>query len=196
MDFLHKGGPVLWVIIGLSVVTFTLIIERLLFFYRIKTKDEFLTNFFSLIEEGKYEQAIDLSKNTVGPVARVLNHGMQNKGLPKERQKENLELYIMKETPKLASFIDFIAVSTTAAPILGLLGTVTGMIKVFNTLSRSGSPDPLMLSMGIAEALITTEAGLVVALPCLFLHNFLANAVENLSSDMKHEGMKLISFFD
>ncbi|MEW6103934.1 MAG: MotA/TolQ/ExbB proton channel family protein [bacterium] len=168
LNFLDKGGPVLWVIIGLSLIVFTFIIERFLFFHRIRKDEELL---FPLKEL--------LNKNTLS-----------------ERMKEDLELLIMREEPRFLRFLDFIAVSTTAAPILGLLGTVTGMIKVFDALSRLGSPDAHLLAKGISEALITTEAGLVIAIPCLFLHNILLNKAENNISRIKHEGMRLIALVD
>lgn len=191
MDFLQKGGIVLWVIIGLSLIVFTLIIERLIFFYRIKENIDFL----SLLKEGKSKEIeAFLKRNT--PLSRVFHNVLLNRALSSERQKEELELSIMKETPPLLLFLNFIATATTAAPVLGLLGTVTGMIKVFESLSRLGSPDAHLLARGISEALITTAAGLVVALPCLFLHNFLASKAEGYISKMRHEGMRLIAFFE
>ncbi len=191
IDFLQKGGPVLYVIIGLSIVVFTLIIERLIFFYKIREKNDSL----SLIKGGN-EKALKEALKDKSPLSRLLHNCLINRNLSGEKQKEELKLFIMKEEPHLLRFLDFIAVSTTAAPILGLLGTVTGMIKVFDALSRLGSPDAHLLAKGISEALITTEAGLVVALPCLFLHNFLASKAETYISKMRHLGLRIIALFE
>jgi len=196
MDFLQKGGPVLLVIIGLSLVVFTIIIERLIFFYKIREKRADVSSLFSLIKDGKYKEVDTLLLKKNSPLLKALYNVILNRGLSPERQKEELEIFIMKETPNLLFNLDFIAVATTAAPILGLLGTVTGMIKVFNALSRLGSPDAHLLARGISEALITTEAGLVVAIPCLFLHNFLASKAEGYIFKMRHQGMRLITLFD
>jgi biopolymer transport protein ExbB len=194
LDFLDKGGPILWIILGLSVVLFTLIIERALFFFNIRSKESFLQEFFQLAEEKKYQQAEELALNQKCILSKILYTMLNKRSLSKERLKEELHIEISKEKPGLAKYLDFIAVATTASPILGLLGTVTGMIKVFNALSEVGAPQADLLARGIAEALITTEAGLIIALPCLFLHNFLATKAENLLAQIEHQGMKLLTF--
>ncbi|HAV42971.1 TPA: hypothetical protein DCX15_03025 [bacterium] len=196
IDFLNKGGPILWVIMGLSLVIFTLIIERVLFLRKAKTKNDSLSEFFSLIEERRLKEAEEMAKNGGGVTFKSLLQVLQSRGLPKERQKEELEILIMKETPSLSRFLNFIAVAITAAPILGLLGTVTGMIKVFDALSRLGNPDAHLLAKGISEALITTQAGLIVAIPSLFLHNFLVGRSEALIEEMRHNGLRFITYFD
>lgn len=196
IDFLNKGGSILWVIIGLSLVIFTLIVERLLFLRKARTKDSLLSKFFTLIEDEKLKEAEEMLKDECGATPKALYQILQHKTSPRERQKEELELLIMKEAPSFSRFLNFIAVAITAAPILGLLGTVTGMIKVFDALSRLGSPDAHLLAKGISEALITTEAGLIVAIPSLFLHNFLAGRSESLIEEIRHNGLRLITYFD
>ncbi|HAW49614.1 TPA: hypothetical protein DCX16_01485 [bacterium] len=190
-DFLDKGGYILRIIIGLSVVVFTLVVERLIFFYKIREKYDFL----SILKEGK-EKELKEALRSKTPLSRLLHNCLINRHLAGQKQKEELELFIMKEEPRFLRFLNFIAVSTTAAPILGLLGTVVGMIKVFDALSTLGSPDAQLLAKGISEALITTEAGLVVALPCLFLHSFLVSKAEGYISKMRHEGLRIISLFE
>jgi biopolymer transport protein ExbB len=194
-NFLEKGGPVLLVIILLSLVTFAIIGERLLFFFSIRTKDKFIKKILVFVEEGNYEEAERLlnNPNNLSSVARLLSIILKNRNFSKEKQKEEMCLFIRKEELRLNSFLDFIAVVTTAAPILGLLGTVLGMIKVFNVLGKFGSPEAHLLAQGIAEALITTEAGLIVALPCLFLHNFLTTKANKIVAEMEDYGARLIS---
>ncbi len=106
---------------------------------------------------------------------------------------EAIEEAILSELPPLKRFLSAIGIMGSISPLLGLLGTVSGMISTFNVITRFGSGDPKLLSGGISEALITTEVGLAIAIPVLLLHNHLSNRVEEIISKMEEGCAKFIN---
>ncbi|MDI6793351.1 MAG: MotA/TolQ/ExbB proton channel family protein [bacterium] len=188
-----KGGPVLVVIILTSVTAFTLIIERWIFLSRQRTRPEFLRKFFDLERKAEYSGASELCAETRGPVARIMQVGITNRQDEKEVVRERIREVILEELPGLERYLSTIAVLGTIMPLLGLLGTVTGMISTFNVLSIAGTTDPNALAAGISEALITTEAGLITAIPTMLFHNFLSNKVDRLQLEMESSTTKFLN---
>lgn len=188
-----KGGPVVVIIILVSITAFTLIIERWIFLLRQKTRPEFLREFFDLERKGKYSGASDLCVKTRGPVARIMKVGIENRQEEKNMIRERIREVILEELPGLERYLSTIAVLGTIMPLLGLLGTVTGMISTFNVLSIAGTTDPNALAAGISEALITTKAGLITAIPTMLFHNFLSNKVDRLQLEMESSTTKFLN---
>ena len=124
-------------------------------------------------------------KSYSGTESRILLKGIKNHHLPKELLEEILFEDLLEEKPKLERGLSFISVTAAVAPLLGLLGTVTGMINTFKLITLFGTGDAKSLSSGISEALITTEFGLVVAIPSLLLSAFLSRKANSMIAKME-----------
>jgi biopolymer transport protein ExbB len=125
------------------------------------------------------------------PVVNVLRAGLAGRGEDRETLESILQEAILRELPRLERFLSVLAVLGAVAPLLGLLGTVTGMIDTFRVITLHGTGDPRMMSGGISEALITTELGLAVAIPVMLLHTFLSRRVDHIVGEMEEKAVAL-----
>ena len=128
-----------------------------------------------------------------GPAGRMLSAGVQHLDEPRELIEEVMYESILTTRLKLLRFLPFIAICAASAPLLGLLGTVTGIINTFKLITVFGSGDVKTLSSGISEALITTEYGLIVAIPSLLLHAFLSRKAKNVIDHMEMSAMAFLN---
>ena len=186
IDTIQKGGVIMIPMILLSIFVFALIVERALFLRTVRLGSApFMLSFFALWDKSEFDKAKEVAENHHGPIARMLRNGLSVLGGNKENIREALHQAAMGEMPVLNRFLSTIAVIGTMMPILGLLGTVSGMISTFEVITVKGTGDPKALAGGISEALITTQTGLIFALPILLLHNFLQNRVDNYVNQME-----------
>lgn len=137
------------------------------------------------IGEGRIPEASKLLREHQGPAAKMLSEAVKNLHLSKEVLEELMFEIMLETQPKLERGLSFISVTASVAPLLGLLGTVTGMMTTFNLITLFGTGDAKSLSSGISEALITTEYGLVVAIPSLLLYGYLSRKVNGLMGDLE-----------
>jgi biopolymer transport protein ExbB len=144
-----------------------------------------LTHLLGLLRSGRLEEAAGFAGRARRPIRRLLETCVTHRDLPREDLEEALNEAILVETPRLERHLAVLSVGAAVAPLLGLLGTVTGMIRTFGLISVFGTGDPRLLSAGISEALITTEAGLVVAIPLVLLHAFLARRVHTIAESLE-----------
>jgi biopolymer transport protein ExbB len=144
-----------------------------------------------LVKIGDFTQSSDLLEDKKGPVFRVLAAGLAARKATREVLDSVLEEAILKELPRLEKFLPTLQVLAAIAPLLGLLGTVTGMINTFQVITVYGAGDPRMMSGGISEALITTELGLAVAIPIILLHTWFARRVDVIIGDMEEKSVSL-----
>ena len=126
-------------------------------------------------------------------MARVLLAGLAAKDLQREDMENVLQEAILKEIPALERFLSTLGMLTAIAPLLGLLGTVTGMINVFHVITLHGASDPRLMSGGISEALVTTMLGLSVAIPLMLLHNLLSRRVDRMIGDLEEQSVALVN---
>jgi biopolymer transport protein ExbB len=184
-----KGGLWMWPIAFFGVLAVAVTAFKLLDITSIKplpatTLDEIL----GLVRQDKIPDALHLVSKIDGPAAAMLKTGLQNVHLSKELLEEFLFETLLSVKPKLERGVTSITLAASVAPLLGLLGTVTGMIETFKLLTLFGTGDAKSLSSGISQALITTEYGLVVAIPALILgaivSRMVANRMANLESTM------------
>ena len=134
-----------------------------------------------------------LSKIKLCPAARVMETGLCFTGRTIDGLDNVIEEKILAEQGQQERFLSIIGVLASIAPLLGLLGTVTGMIDTFRAITIFGTGDPRMMSTGISEALVTTQAGLGIAIPLLLAHHFLRRRVALLVADMEECGMGMIA---
>ena len=188
-SLLNSAMTVCW--IGLlisSILGLTIIVDRFIYFTRIKSQDNSLApKLISLIKDKELKAAIALCETAKSPLANIVMSGLKNSDMPKE----SMQSASNKELPRLERFISALSTISTVAPLLGLLGTILGMIQSFAVISVAGSGNPSALASGIANALLTTAAGLIIAIPTVVFYNYFVNTlnerilfIENLSNEV------------
>ena len=193
-EHLAKGGSVGTVIIGLGVVCLLLGLFKFIEVTSFKTpKPENVQQVLSHIANGDLETAKTAAAAIPGAGGELLRTGVEHADEKRGTLEEILYEKILAARPKLERFLPFIALTAAAAPLLGLLGTVTGMIKTFNLITIFGTGDAKSLSSGISEALVTTELGLCVAIPSLILHGLLARMARQKVGDLEQTAVGFIN---
>ena len=184
---MEKGGPLMWVILACSVLALGVFVERLFHLYRAKIDAAvFLRKVRSLLAAGKIDEAVSLCDSTPGPVASILRAAIRKYGAPRAEIREAVEDAGVREVPRLERNLPALATVAHVCPLLGLLGTVGGMIKVFQQIQvQGGVVNPGDLAKGIWEALLTTAAGLTVAIPVFVAYNYLVSRVNSIVLDME-----------
>ena len=197
-SFIAKGGPVMIPIILGSVFALAIIIERVFHLRRarINTK-EFMDSIAQILKRNKIMEAIDKCENTPGPIAHIMKAGIIKHDRSRQEIKEAIEDAGLHEVPRLEKRLGILATIAHIEPLLGLLGTVTGMVKCFQIIQQKSTSlypiSPGDLAGGIWEALITTVAGLVVAIPTLVAYNYLVSVVDDLVLEMETSAAELIN---
>lgn len=186
LDYINKGGFFIYPIFIGTICALTLLIERTLFFKSQESKRNRLKNeFFSLLAQNNIEQAENYLQRQKGTLKEILFAGISNIHQPVDRIEEKMEIVIINEMPHYRKYLNFISALAGIMPILGLLGTVTGMIATFKVIALQGTGDAQAMADGISEALITTQAGLAAALPIILGHVFLSSRARKSSEEIR-----------
>lgn len=197
-EMIQKGGPVMYPIILCSILSFAIIIERFYHLYtaKIDTK-KFIASIINTLKRNRVMEAIDICDKTPGPTARIFKAGILKHDRTRQEIRESIEDAGMHEVPRLEKNLGALATIAHISPLLGLLGTVTGMVRCFQIIQQKATTlnpvNPGDLAGGIWEALITTVAGLIVAIPTYVAYNYLVNQVDNLVLDMETAATELIN---
>lgn len=175
LDFLQKGGVVVWILVAMSAFMITIIIERLIFFKRISVDETKLYDRIKVaIEKGHVDEALAICDQNLSPFAALMRTGIENRDYPRTIQKEMLEDAAAQEAPRLEKNIMPLGTISNIAPLIGLLGTVTGTMKSLGVLGKFGAvSDPSILAGGLSEALINTVSGIAVAVVATIFYNYL-----------------------
>jgi len=181
VDILEKGGIIMWLILFLSVIAAVIIIERLLYFRKIRIDEEKMINRLkSTLQKKHFDEALSICENNPSSVTNLMKVGIEHRMYPRERIREAILDAANLEIPKMEQHLPALGTISHIAPLLGLLGTVTGNISAFGVLGKFGAVgDPGMLAKGIAEALLTTAAGIIVAIPAVIFYNYLVSKVNH-----------------
>ena len=187
LELLMKGGWTMIPILLLSVLAIALFVERLIALRRARGNPTRLTQTVGdYVRAGDLAGAVGYCRAQDTPTARIVQRGLERVGRPLPEIKEAVEIQGRREVYQLEKRTDLIASAAALAPMLGFLGTVTGMIEAFQTIqSVQGQVSPSVLAGGIWEALITTAAGLVVGIIALFAYNFLVNRISRTVNDLE-----------
>ena len=183
-----KGGPVMILLLGLSIISLTIIIIKIIQFYKsdlhnIKKIDVAI----EMIEKNKLSNAKNLLNTIYHPASKIILVTIDSQKLSDTDKENKISIEAEKELRSLEFLLKPLEVISNIAPLLGLLGTVIGMITAFSKLEESGSRvDPAILAGGIWEALLTTAFGLIVAIPALAAFYWLDGRVDNVREDMRH----------
>ena len=189
MDLLQKGGPILWIIIGLSFLALVIIIERLLYLKKIKVDEEKLfLRVKAALEKGHFDEALFMCESNLSPITGIMKAAIEHREEEPYILKETLKDAASQQTPLLEKNLSNLGTIAHISPLLGLLGTVTGNINAFGVLGSFGSvSDPSVLARGISEALITTAAGLIVSIPAVIFYNFFVTRINNILVKMENQ---------
>jgi biopolymer transport protein ExbB len=195
IDLIQKGGPLMWLLLAASILMVGVVAERLTYLRRSTISvSDFLRGLSNLIRRGSYAEAQIECKSTPGPVARVVYAAILRPDLPRTDLKEIVQEAGQLEVPRLETHLALLSTIANVAPLVGLLGTVSGMIHAFVTISAQGGyVTANALSSGIYQSLFTTAAGLVVGIPAYVAHNYLSTKVNGLLHDMERAGIEIVN---
>ena len=193
-DLLRSGGPIMLVLIFLSFVAATIIIERLLYFRKIKGDENvMIKRLKATLEQGNYNEALAICETSPSPVTNLMKVGIEHRHLPINMIKEMIQDAANLEIPRMERFLTSLGTIANISPLLGLLGTVLGNITAFNVLnSLQGVGDPALLAGGIATALVTTAAGIIVSIPAVIFYNYLVNKVNHIIIQLENRVNELV----
>lgn len=196
LDYFNKGGICMWPLLASSIFGLVFMLERAIYFHRMpfnpqeifgKVRNQLLTK--------NMDGAIQVTNESHGPLADVIKAGLLRFGKPHEEVLRALESVSLHEIAKLERGLWILATVANVAPLLGFLGTVTGMISSFGVLSTVGFGNPKEVAKGIAEALITTAAGLMIAFPVQLAYNYFTTRVNSFVLTMETTSAMLLETF-
>lgn len=181
IEILEKGGVIMWIILFLSVLAAIIIIERLLYFRKIRVDEErMISRLKSTLSKRHFDEALSICENNPSPITNLMKVGIEHRGYPPNIIKDAILDAANLEIPKMEKHLPALGTISHIAPLLGLLGTVTGNIAAFGVLGKLGSVgDPGLLAKGISEALLTTAAGIIVSIPAIIFYNYLVSKVNH-----------------
>ncbi|MEM7583347.1 MAG: MotA/TolQ/ExbB proton channel family protein [Acidobacteriota bacterium] len=187
LELMHQGGPVMWALLVFSIVALGSFFERAWVLRRARTDMKaYLTALTrTLLEKRSVSEAMKVSASTPGPAPRVALAGLRHFESSTSHLEKSIERRAQGEVRRLHRGLGILATTAVTAPLLGFLGTVTGMISSFDILSDFGTSNPGMVAHGIKEALTTTAAGLTIAVPTQIAHNVLSSRVERIVGDIE-----------
>ena len=193
--FLSHGGPMIWLIVAASAVALVVFIERVVHFHRAQINSmEFLDGVRNVLKRDNVVEALSICDATPGPVARLVKVAILSRERGREGVREALEEAGLVEVPPLEDKLNLLATIAQITPLMGLLGTVLGFIRIFSRLEAQGTLAHLeALSGGVWEALICTAAGLAVAIPAYAAYNYLVSRVNAIVLDMERSAAEIVS---
>ncbi len=199
MKMMSDGGPVMWLILAASLIAMVIFFEKWFLFHREQINvGELITGLFNVLRRDGYVEAITLCDNTPGPVPAVLNAAILAWQRGDRKLDNAIESACLDETARLERHLNVLGTIGYIAPLLGLLGTVLGMMEAFQTVHSTQSvylsvPE---LAAAVNLALITTAAGLAVAIPCYAAYNYLHARLDAMTLDMEKAAAEIAAFFE
>jgi biopolymer transport protein ExbB len=195
VEQIPQGGPIVWPIMMILVLGVLIVLERGFFLFRYSINaDQFMRCISNSIAEGKWDECQTMCvKHETKAVPKIILAGLQAREMDRQDMENSLQESILKEIPRLEKFLSTLGVLAGIAPLLGLLGTVAGMIETFHVITYFGTGDPRMMSGGISEALVTTMLGLSVAIPLMLCHTLLTRRVDVITAQMEEKAVSLVN---
>jgi len=194
-----KGGPLMWPILLCSVFALAIIIERIWYMRRIQIDThQFLSRILDKMKRHQIKEALEICETRRNPISRILKAGILKYDRGRQQIKEAIEDAALYEEPHLEKNMTALATIAHISPLLGLLGTVVGLVRCFQVIqTKSTALQPVSpgdLAGGIWEALLTTVAGLVVAIPAFVVYNYLVSRINNFILEMEKASTELVNF--
>jgi biopolymer transport protein ExbB len=195
MTLLLKGGPLMWLILFNSVLAIAIFFERLFHYHRAQIDaGDFAQGIRNTLKRGNIIESIALCDETPGPVAQVVKAAVVNHDRGRDEIRETIQDVARSEVARLERRLPILATIAQVTPLIGFLGTVTGMIRMFMVIQRVQLANPGDLAGGIWEALLTTAGGLVVAIPTYVAYNYLVSRVHSLVLDMEKAANDIVGY--
>jgi len=193
IDFIIRGGIFMYPIILCSIVSLAIFFEKLWSLRRNKNLPvAFLHEISQLLKDNNVSQALQLCQTNASPLSRIFLSGMREYGKKREIIKEIMEEVGRREASLLERYLEVLSTIANASTLLGLLGTISGMIKIFSVISSESVVNPSNLAGGISEALYTTAAGLTVAIPTIVFHRYISGKSNALLTEMEEHALHLL----
>lgn len=193
-EHILRGGPVVWPILGLAAAALLTAIGKWIALALVPSPSrKRIDALLHCVQERKYDLAREAAAGIHGPTGEMLTAGVALIGKPVALIEEVMYERVLVTRLRVQRLLPFIAISAAAAPLLGLLGTVTGIISTFKLITVFGTGDVKTLSGGISEALITTELGLIAAIPALLLHAYLSRKAKGITDRMEQSALALVN---
>jgi len=193
------GGPVMWPILLCSIFAMAIILEKFWHVNKISIDmQQFLGSVLDKMKHHQVKEALEICEKTKSPISHILKAGILKYDRPRPQIKEAIEDASLYEIPRLEKNLSMLATIAHISPLLGLLGTVTGMVRCFQTIQAKATSfhpvSPGDLAGGIWEALLTTVAGLIVAIPTFIIYNYLVSRINNFVLEMEKASTELVNF--
>ncbi len=193
IEWIAKGGAIMYPLLICSIVALAIVLERGWSLRRKKIISKtFVIKVEDLIRKEMISEAITFCKMNKSSISNILLAGINNYGRRREVIKEVIEDAGKREVGSLQRYLNLLGVVAAISPLLGLLGTVTGMIRTFNVINLQGVGDPQSMAGGISEALITTATGLMIGIPALAMYKYFQGKADILVLDMELSSFKMI----
>jgi biopolymer transport protein ExbB len=193
LDLIQRGGWVMYPLVLASLAALGLTLERLWVVRRERVMPRsFLVSVSGLLDSRQYDQVAFISGGEGNAAARLVSLALKMGGRRRSQFKDSLEEAGRREAQELTAHLGVLNLVATVSPLLGLLGTVSGMIRAFNSIAAEGVGNPGLLAGGISEALLTTAAGLCVAIPTLVVHRVLLSRAESLIGELEELSSDLL----
>lgn len=193
-EIFSRGGLIMWPLLLCSAVALAISIERFFFLRRVHVDGEKLMRAVNrCLGSNNAAEAKGICEATPGPVAKVLAAALARPELPKSDIRDSVRAVALAEIPVLERYLPTLATVVTISPLLGLLGTISGLMKIFRVIAGGQIGNPEALSAGIAEALITTFTGLAIAIPFMVIYSGLSSRVDSLVNEMEQRVAELLA---
>ena len=194
-EFFVKGGPLMWPLLGCSVVALAIIIERLFDLRQSKIiPKDLIEEVERLTRMGRLSDIEQLLKRSSSPICPVIMMAIKNAGMRREIIKDYMEEAGASEAYSIERYIDILGIIAAIAPLLGFLGTVTGMLAAFQAVSITGTHSSQLLAGGISEALITTVVGLAIGIPVFVAYRLLIARSDYLVLEMEKTSARILEY--
>ena len=195
-ELIRGGGMIVWILMILGVVAFIVFIERALHLHRARIRyEDFLKGIFNILKRSNIAEAIAICEETPGPVAHIVKTAILHRGDPKEEIQTAVDDASVSEISRMERRLVVVATVAQLAPLIGLLGTVIGMVKLVVAMQvQSGLVQSVDVMQSLMPALVSTAAGLMVAIPCYAAFNLLVVKIDRIVLDMERAGMEIIAF--
>lgn len=198
LDLVQKGGPLMWLIILCSITALGVFFERLLYLHKASIPvGDLLRGLGNLLRKQNHAEALQECAGTPGPVARVAHALIVRHGAPRTELKEVAQEAGQLEVPKLERNLPLLATIAYTTPLLGLLGTLLGLLEAFQEIAaQSGYATATDVAAGVYESLLTSSASLAVAIPAFVAYSYLSARINSLIHDMERAGIEILAIFD
>jgi biopolymer transport protein ExbB len=190
---IQKGGYLMYPIALCSIIALAIFLERLWTYVKVRQQFRELAHQVEpLVAKDRHDDAIAICHKSDSPLAKVFLAALRVVGRSRDQIKAVVEETGRREAAPLQRFLGLLGTIATISPLLGLLGTVLGMIRAFNVIASQGMGTPATLGGGISEALITTAAGMTVAIPVILAHRYLTGRLDQLTIEMEEYSLRLV----